>query len=385
LEYINKTDYCFDHNYKNILFAGNIGESQNFDKVLLMMERLKSKKIKLHIIGEGRSFNYIKKIIDEKKLDNVILHGSKKFNDIQSFFLQTDYLLISLKYKDTFDATIPGKFQTYLKYKKPIIGFIGGEVNKIINKYKIGIAFNNKDLESIDIKLDLFFSNKFKINKLSYNRLLKIYSKERNINKLNLLINNLCQIPTVQLVKSFSEVDINKNFIISGLNLAFLGYLSKGKYIIGKHSILWPDGFFKRKFFPESISKIPGRDFLDSMKIDDLKIKKIFILGSLPTKSKDFLIEKFNAEVVHIDLPYSSLESFINLIPVFKEDEICITTLPTPKQEILANYVLETQNFVKLFVWVALLICCRVKKNRFRNFLRNISSEKQFGDYNLIP
>lgn len=348
LEYINKIDYYFDRNYINILFAGNIGESQNFDNVLSMMERLRYKKVILHILGEGRSFDYIKRIIDEKKLDNVILHGLKKFKDIQFFFHQTDYLLISLKYKEAFDATIPGKFQTYLNYKKPIIGFIGGEVNKIINKYKIGIAFNDRDLESLDKKLDLLFSNKIKINKLSFNRLLKIFSKERSINKLNLLINNLCQKPTILLVKSFSEVDINKNFIISGLNLAFLGYLSIGKYILGKHSILWPDGFFKRKFFPESVSKIPGRDFLDTMKVDGLKIKKIFILGNLPTKSKDLLIEKFKLEIVHINLPFGNLENFINLIPVFKEDEICITTLPTPKQEILANYVAESQKFFKI-------------------------------------
>jgi glycosyltransferase involved in cell wall biosynthesis len=348
LENIIRINDSFDPDYKNILFAGNIGESQNFDKVLSMMDSIRDKKVKLNILGQGRNLDQIKKIIFEKKLNNVILHGYKKFNDIQFFFKQADYLLISLKYKEAFNATIPGKFQTYLNYRKPIIGLIGGEVYRIINKYKIGVVFNDEDMQSINKKLDLLFSNKVEINELNYNKLLKIFSKERNINKLNLIINNLCKEQKIQLIKDLSEVNINKNFIISGLNLAFLGYLSKGSYIVSKHTILWPDGFFKRKFFPTSISKIPGREFLSSMKINSVNIKKIFILGTLPLKSKNFLIKKFNTEIVHINLPQGKLINFINLIPVFREDEICITTLPTPKQEILANYVAETQKFFKI-------------------------------------
>ena len=353
----------FDKSYKNILFAGNIGESQNFKLILSMMKNLKYKKVKLHIIGEGRYFNYIKKIIDNQKLQNVILYGLKNFDDIQNFFKQSDYLLISLKSKKTFNATIPGKFQTYLKYKKPIIGIIGGEVNYIINKYKIGVAISGENIQKIRKKLDLLFSNKIKIKKENFDKLLNIFSRDRNINKLSLMLKNLTKKTEIRLVNSFSAVNLNSNFIVSGLNLAFLGYLSNGQINPSKNLILWPDGFFKKKFFPNSVRKIPGRDFINTISLKDSNIKRIFVLGSLPYKSKKFLEEKFIIEIIHINLPYGNLNDFVNLIPIFNEDEICITTLPTPKQEILANYVAKTQkNFKFICIGGAINMASGVEK-----------------------
>ena len=353
----------FDKSYKNILFAGNIGESQNFKLILSIMKNLKYKKVKLHIIGEGRYFNYIKKIIDNQKLQNVILYGLKNFDDIQNFFNQSDYLLISLKFKKTFNATIPGKFQTYLKYKKPIIGIIGGEVNYIINKYKIGVAISGENIQKIRKKLDLLFSNKIKIKKENFDKLLNIFSKDKNINKLNLMLKNLTKKTEIRLVNSFSAINLNSNFIVSGLNLAFLGYFSNGQINPNKNLILWPDGFFKKKLFPNSVRKIPGRDFINTISLKGSNIKRIFVLGSLPYKSRKFLEEKFIIEIIHINLPYGNLNDFVNLIPIFNEDEICITTLPTPKQEILANYVAKTQkNFKFICIGGAINMASGVEK-----------------------
>ena len=95
-------------------------------------------------------------------------------------------LLISLKPGDAFDATIPGKFQTYLSYKKRIIGLIGGEVFDIINKYEIGYATKSKDINQIKINLINYLSKNHDLNKFNknINILSKIYSKKRNIDRL---------------------------------------------------------------------------------------------------------------------------------------------------------------------------------------------------------
>jgi UDP-N-acetyl-D-mannosaminuronic acid transferase (WecB/TagA/CpsF family) len=43
------------------------------------------------------------------------------------------------------------------------------------------------------------------------------------------------------------------------------------------------------------------------------------------------------------------LNDFKKYIPIFNKDEICIITLPTPKQENLANFIADHQKYYKLF------------------------------------
>ena len=52
-------------------------------------------------------------------------------------------MLITLKEGKVFDATIPGKFSTYLTFNKPILGLIGGETKNLINNNSLGFALQN--------------------------------------------------------------------------------------------------------------------------------------------------------------------------------------------------------------------------------------------------
>ena len=56
---------------------------------------------------------------------------------------------------------------------------------------------------------------------------------------------------------------------------------------------------------------------------------------------------------MHVQLPFGNLDDFKKYIPVFKKEQICFLTLPTPKQEILANYISENQNNFKIFCFGA--------------------------------
>ena len=51
--------------------------------------------------------------------------------------------MVTLKEGDVFDSTIPGKFSTYLKFNKPILGLLGGETKNLINNNKLGYALEN--------------------------------------------------------------------------------------------------------------------------------------------------------------------------------------------------------------------------------------------------
>lgn len=338
----------FDKRYFNILFAGNIGESQNFDYILSIIKNLKSEKILWHVIGEGRNYNQLIKKKLENNLDNLKLYGLKKFDEIQSYFNEADCLLISLKYKETFNSTIPGKFQTYLNYNKTILALIGGEVFKMVNKYGLGMAFDKEDVQLVSSKL-INLKN-FKLNEKKIHYLKKIFLKSRAIKKIIFYLNNYKDFDTNQLflIENVNSINFKKNFILSGLNLAFLGFLIKKDLPINKCTILWPDGFFSEYLFKKKIIKIPGREIIKNLVLDKSIIKKIIVIGNVDNVIQLFLENKFKIKTETIQLPYGEIYNFTKYLPKFKHDELIILTLPTPKQEQLADYISRFNKYYKI-------------------------------------
>jgi hypothetical protein len=334
-----------------ILFTGNIGESQNFDLVINVIRNCPINIIWI-VIGEGRDFEKLKYMKLKYKIDNLQLKGLLSYNELKKYFELSDALLISLRPGDTFDSTIPGKFQTYLNFKKIIIGFIGGEVNKIINKYNLGLASNSQDPIFLSKLVNNFIEQHSKFQYINFdksiNYLIKLFSKERLIKKLIAKIDSTILLDTLKVISSAKFINYKKNFIFSGLNLAFMGSYVKGDINITKNYYFWPDGFFVNRLSKNKINKIPGRILIDSLIIDP-RIKKIIVLGVLSQNSKDYLINKFGIRIKHHNLPFGNINDFKKFIPTFEEDEICLITLPTPKQEMLAEYISETQHYFKIF------------------------------------
>ncbi len=346
-----QSNFQFDKNYFNIVFAGNIGESQNFEFLLKVVESNNDKNIRWHIIGEGRNYLNIRKKVKDLNLQNINFYGLKKFRDIQYFLKNADSLLISLKFEKTFLSTIPGKFQTYLLYKKKILGFLGGETASIINKYNIGLALKSSELSEANLILEKLMSKNFEFKKKNFDLLLKIYSKERLIKKIDFSIKKLItkKYINIKLINSINSVNQNNNFVISGLNLAFLGFFSNKQIIINNNLYLWPDGYFKKKFFDKKIRKKPGRDLIKEFILDKNIFKRVVVLGNLDESGLNYLKDKFiNIEIKHVSLPYGEIKDFVDFIPIFNKTDLIITTLPTPKQEILSNYISLTQENYKI-------------------------------------
>lgn len=130
--------------------------------------------------------------------------------------------------------------------------------------------------------------------------------------------------------------------IISALNLAFIAY--DYKYKIRRHNtIFWPDGLMSE--ISTNKKKIPGRNFLKKfIKLlnNNQKIfRRIYVYGNLPKLSKKWLSVNLNAKFTHINLPYGN-SSVINKFVKRKKissKSLIILTLPTPKQEIVANFI----------------------------------------------
>ena len=131
-----------------------------------------------------------------------------------------------------------------------------------------------------------------------------------------------------------SEIPYEKNFSLSGLNLAFLGYLKSNKIKLHNYLLNWPDGIFKSRFYGKEIAKISGLNLLNSLKIPK-SIDNIYVIGSLSENSKKFLQKKFiNFKIFHINLPHDQIENLYKFCPKdFTNKDLIFCTLPTPKQD----------------------------------------------------
>ena len=149
------------------------------------------------------------------------------------------------------------------------------------------------------------------------------------------------------LIANTKSLNQKKNFILSALNLAFLGSYSRGDIKKSNYLINWPDGIFSR-FLKKKIKKIPGRDLLKDIQIYN-GIKKILVLGNLSLLGQNYLKKKFNLPVIHKKLPFGDAKFIIKNLKInLKKDELLLITLPTPKQEIVANHLAERNKHFKI-------------------------------------
>ena len=130
----------------NILFAGNIGVAQSLQTIIKAIELIKSKKINVIFLGEGRDKKRIQELINKKNLNKKFTFlGSYPAEYMSEFFSCADALYISLKKAKIFSYTIPGKLQSYLACGKPIIGSLDGIGKKIIMESRSGLCSNAED------------------------------------------------------------------------------------------------------------------------------------------------------------------------------------------------------------------------------------------------
>jgi len=135
----------------NIVFAGNVGVSQDFPSVLKAMERLKDdEKIGWTIVGDGRMYDWLAAEIDKRGLEKVVrLAGRHPMEKMLEFFQDADALLVNLKDEPIFSMTIPGKLQTYLVTGKPILALLNGEGANLVKDSGCGIACDADDWQCL--------------------------------------------------------------------------------------------------------------------------------------------------------------------------------------------------------------------------------------------
>jgi glycosyltransferase len=202
------------------------------------------------------------------------------------------------------------------------------EIYKSVNSNKLKYAFFILPLFRFLYKLPQFVpaKRKFKLFKIDkyYKKLLKYDFK---------------------IISNAQKIDFNKNFVLSALNLAFLGSFVRKEIKLNNTLIYWPDGKYSLNFL-KGAKKIPGRDLLKKIKLKN-NIKKLVVVGDLPELSRKFLEKKFSKKIIQYDVPYGNIKKIIKLVEIkLKKNDLCLITLPTPKQEIIAEKIrMQNKNY----------------------------------------
>ncbi len=156
-----------NRNFK-ILYAGNLGEAQNFEKIVEVAKKLLGKKIIFKIIGGGNKYFWLKKKIKDEKIKNIKLLNNLAFQKIPTYYKEADCLMVSLRNKKFLNMTIPSKLQNYLSAKKPILSICGGETKKIIEQNNCGLSIDNMSIEKMSYEIFSFSKkNKKTLNNMS--------------------------------------------------------------------------------------------------------------------------------------------------------------------------------------------------------------------------
>ncbi|WP_316746897.1 glycosyltransferase family 4 protein [Pedobacter gandavensis] len=196
---VMKKDEVFDkllpEGFK-IMFAGNIGEAQDFETLLLAAKILKDKNVpvKWVILGDGRMKKHVENQIQELGLKSVfILLGSYPAEDMPRFFSCVDGLIVSLKKNYIFSLTIPSKVQSYLACGKPLIASLDGEGARIIKEAQAGIVAPSEDFESLAKAIEFLYflsdDKRLSMGNSAREYFEKEFERETLIDKLEVILN----------------------------------------------------------------------------------------------------------------------------------------------------------------------------------------------------
>ncbi|MBD9438698.1 glycosyltransferase family 4 protein [Pseudomonas sp. PDM04] len=139
-----------DSSVFTVVFAGNIGEAQDFPAILRAAENVGEEvPVRWVIVGDGRASGWLHDEVSARGLSNVFLLGRHSLEKMPPLFAKADALLVSLKTNEVFEKTIPGKVQAYLASGRPIIAMIDGEAARVVGESGAGLACPSGDSQAL--------------------------------------------------------------------------------------------------------------------------------------------------------------------------------------------------------------------------------------------
>ena len=180
----------------NIMFAGNIGEAQDFETILSAAVHTKAENINWILLGDGRKLDWVRAQVKSHNLQNVVILGRYPIEAMPLFFREANVMLLTLKKSTLSNLTVPAKLQAYAASGKIILAAIDGESNIIINEHNIGLACASGDINSLSenakILKNISEEQRIIMEKNSKNLYYTRYSKKLLLDNLENIFKSNC-------------------------------------------------------------------------------------------------------------------------------------------------------------------------------------------------
>lgn len=137
----------FEPDKLNVMFAGNIGEAQDFPAILRAADLLRDEvRVRWLIVGDGSQAAWVNGEVARLGLsDRFLMLGRYPLGRMPSFFAHASALLVSLQAQPNFGIVVPGKLQSYLAAGVPVLAMLDGEGAGLIKESGAGFAVKAGD------------------------------------------------------------------------------------------------------------------------------------------------------------------------------------------------------------------------------------------------
>ncbi len=134
-----------------LMFAGNIGRSQDLPTIIAAADRLREHKdIHWVFVGDGFFRPEAEAMVKKRGLEDCVhFVGSHPIDTMPQFYAAADAMLVTLKNEEIFALTVPLKTQGYLACARPVVCNVPGEAARIINEAAAGVTAPPEDPEAL--------------------------------------------------------------------------------------------------------------------------------------------------------------------------------------------------------------------------------------------
>ena len=170
---------------KNIITISRLDYGKRNDEIIKAFSKIKEKDWKLYIIGDGKEFNNLNKLINDLNMnERITLTGYKNKEEIEEYMLKSSLFLMASETEG-----LPMVLLEAMSYGIPCIAYeVASGVNDIIDNNKNGYIIKNRNEEEYiekiekvinDSKLrnELGIEAKNKVNEFSKEKIVKIWKK----------------------------------------------------------------------------------------------------------------------------------------------------------------------------------------------------------------
>lgn len=144
--------YSLDPSKFYVCYSGNIGYTQNIELLVSVAEIVKNDlpDVAFIVIGDGSAREELGKLVEEKRLANVILLPYQPYEDLSHVFSLGDVGLVISK-SGVGENSIPSKTWDIMAAEKPVLASFdeSSELSKIIRKIGCGVAVPADNAEEL--------------------------------------------------------------------------------------------------------------------------------------------------------------------------------------------------------------------------------------------